>query len=86
MQFKDAAYIILKKAGQPLHYKEIAARAWQARLLKNRRRALEFAMGDLLYFGNINPESRFYRHRKTPIATPNRFLVFRCIYKRFLKV
>ena len=86
MQINGTANEILKKSCQPLHYEEIAARAWQARLLKNRRRALEFAMGDLLYFGNINPESRFYRHRKTPIATPNRFLVFRCIYKRFLKV
>lgn len=79
MQFKDAAYAILKKSGQPLHYKEIAARAWNGRLLKNRRRALEIAMSDLLYVSNINPDSRFYHHRKTPIDMPNGFLIFRCI-------
>jgi hypothetical protein len=44
MQFKDAAYAILKKSGQPLHYKEIADKAMEVRLLNNRRRILEIAM------------------------------------------
>jgi len=34
MQFKDAAYEILKKAGQPLHPKEIVTRAMEAGLLE----------------------------------------------------
>ena len=59
MQFKDAAYEILKKAGQPLHYKEIAARAKEAGLLETLGRTPEATMGSLLYTDTINPDSRF---------------------------
>ena len=34
MQFKDAAYEILKQAGEPLHYNEITDRALSAGTLK----------------------------------------------------
>jgi restriction system protein len=61
MQFKDAAYVILKKAGQPLHYKEIAARAMEAGLLETLGRTPEATMGSLLYTDTINPDSRFRR-------------------------
>jgi len=33
MQFKDAAYEILKAAGEPLHYSEITDRALKAGIL-----------------------------------------------------
>lgn len=61
MQFKDAAYEILKKSGQPLHYKEIAARAMEAGLLETLGRTPEATMGALLYTDTINPDSRFRR-------------------------
>ncbi|PKN84686.1 MAG: hypothetical protein CVU46_13375 [Chloroflexi bacterium HGW-Chloroflexi-8] len=61
MQFKDAAYEILKKAGQPLHYKEIAARAMEAGLLTTLGRTPEATMGAMLYTDTINPDSRFRR-------------------------
>lgn len=61
MQFKDAAYEILKEAGQPLHYKEIATRAMEARLLETLGRTPEATMGSLLYTDTINPDSRFRR-------------------------
>lgn len=49
MQFKDAAYEILKKAGQPLHYKEIATRAMEAGLLETVGRTPEATMGAMQY-------------------------------------
>ena len=61
MQFKDAAYEILKKSGQPLHYKEIAARAMEAGLLETLGRTPEATMGAMLYTDTINPDSRFRR-------------------------
>ena len=61
MQFKDAAYEILKKAGQPLHYKEIASRAIEAGLLETLGRTPEATMGAMLYTDTINPDSRFRR-------------------------
>lgn len=61
MQFKDAAYEILKKAGQPLHYKEIASRAIKAGLLETLGRTPEATMGAMLYTDTINPDSRFRR-------------------------
>ena len=64
MQFKDAAYEILKEAGQPLHYKEIATRAMEAGLLETLGRTPEATMGSLLYTDTINPDSRFRRGDK----------------------
>ncbi|MEA4909171.1 MAG: restriction endonuclease [Anaerolineaceae bacterium] len=61
MQFKDAAYEVLKKAGQPLHYREIAARAMEAGLLETLGRTPEATMGAMLYTDTINPDSRFRR-------------------------
>jgi restriction system protein len=61
MQFKDAAYVILKKAGQPVHYKEIAARAMETGLLETLGRTPEATMGSLLYTDTIYPDSRFRR-------------------------
>jgi len=61
MQFKDAAYEILKKAGQPLHYKEIASRAQTAGLLETTGQTPEATMGALLYTDTLDPDSRFRR-------------------------
>ena len=61
MQFKDAAYEILKKAGQPLHPKEIVTRAMEAGLLETLGRTPEATMAAMLYTDTINPDSRFRR-------------------------
>lgn len=49
MQFKDAAYEILKKAGQLMHYKEIASQAIEAGLLETLGHTPERAWGHALY-------------------------------------
>jgi restriction system protein len=61
MQFKDAAYEILKKAGQPLHYKEISARAKAAGFLETAGQTPEATMGAQLYTDTLDPDSRFRR-------------------------
>ncbi len=61
MQFKDAAYKVLKTADQPLHYKEIATRAMQQGLLTTSGRTPEATMGALLYTDTLRDDSRFER-------------------------
>lgn len=61
MQFKDAAYEILKKAGKPLHYREIAAQALSERLLDTIGQTPEATMGSRLYTDTLSPDSRFRR-------------------------
>ena len=61
MQFKDAAYEILKKANQSLHYNEITKRALEAGILDTAGKTPEASMGALLYTDTLNPESRFRR-------------------------
>ena len=61
MQFKDAAYKILKEAGQPLHYRDIAERALIAGLLETSGQTPEATMGAMLYTDTLNPDSRFRR-------------------------
>jgi restriction system protein len=61
MQFKDAAYEILQKAGQALHYKEIVARAMAAGMLETNGQTPEATMGALLYTDTLDPDSRFRR-------------------------
>ncbi len=61
MQFKDAAYEILKKAGQPLHYREIASRAQATGMLETTGLTPEATMGAQLYTDTLNPDSRFRR-------------------------
>lgn len=61
MQFKEAAYEILKKSNQPLHYREIANRAIEAGLLETSGLTPEATMGAMLYTDTINPDSRFRR-------------------------
>jgi restriction system protein len=59
--FLDAAYEILKQAGQPLHYAEIANRALAAGLLDTRGQTPEATMGSRLYVDTKRSGSRFRR-------------------------
>ncbi len=55
MQFKDAAFHILKQSGLPLHYNEITDRALTA------GQTHHATMGALLYTDTLNENSRFKR-------------------------
>lgn len=61
MQFKDAAYEILKQAGKPLHYNQITERAQAANLLETVGQTPQATMGALLYTDTLKPDSRFRR-------------------------
>ena len=58
MQFKEAAYVILKESSEPLHYREIASRALRKNLLETAGRTPEASMGALLYTDTIKPASQ----------------------------
>jgi len=64
MQFKDAAYEILKAAGEPLHYREITDRALKAGILTTSGQTPHATMGALLYTDTLKPNSRFRRGDK----------------------
>ena len=61
MQFKDAAYEILKHAGGPLHYNEITERAMTAGILAYSGQTPHATMAALLYTDTLKPDSRFRR-------------------------
>ena len=61
MQFKDAAYEILKKDSKPLHYNEITNKAITAGLLETTGQTPHATMGALLYTDTLNAKSRFRR-------------------------
>ena len=61
MQFKDAAYEILKQAGKPLHYNEITELALAANMLETVGQTPHATMGALLYTDTLKPELRFRR-------------------------
>lgn len=61
MQFKDAAYEILKQVGKPLHYNEITERALTANLLETAGQTPHATMGALLYTDTLKLDSRFRR-------------------------
>ncbi len=64
MQFKDAAYEILKTAGEPLHYSEITDRALKAGILTTSGQTPHATMGAQLYTDTLKPNSRFRRGDK----------------------
>ena len=57
MNFLEAAYEILKLAGQPLHYAEITQRALQKGILDTKGQTPEATMGSRLYVDTKRPES-----------------------------
>jgi HJR/Mrr/RecB family endonuclease len=61
MQFKDAAYEILKEAGKPLHYSEITDLAQQKGILDTTGQTPHATMGALLYTDTLKENSRFRR-------------------------
>lgn len=64
MQFKDAAYEILKQAGEPLHYNEITDRALAAGILSTSGQTPHASMGSRLYTDTLHPDSQFRRVEK----------------------
>lgn len=61
MQFKDAAFEILKAAGKPLHYNEITDLALQKGILETAGLTPHATMGALLYTDTLKENSRFRR-------------------------
>lgn len=61
MQFKDAAYEILKEAGKPLHYNEITNLAQAKGILDTVGLTPHATMGALLYTDTLKENSRFRR-------------------------
>lgn len=61
MQFKDAAYEILKSANKPMHYNAITDQAIKAGLLETTGQTPHATMGALLYTDTLNANSRFRR-------------------------
>lgn len=64
MQFKDAAYEVLTKAGRPLHYKEICKKALEEGILDTAGDTPESSMGAMLYTDTLRSNSRFRRGDK----------------------
>jgi restriction system protein len=61
MQFKDAAYEVLKEAGKPLHYNEITDLALGQNILETAGQTPHATMGALLYTDTLKENSRFRR-------------------------
>lgn len=64
MNFLDAAYQILKEAGEPLHYNEIASRALAQGLVNPKGQTPNATMGSRLYVDTKKEGSRFKRASK----------------------
>jgi restriction system protein len=64
MQFKDAAYEILKEAVEPLHYNTITDIALKKGILTTTGLTPHSSMGALLYTDTLKPNSRFRRGDK----------------------
>lgn len=64
MQFKDAAYEILREVGKPLHYNEITDKALKRGWLETTGKTPHSTMGALLYMDTLSEGSRFQREGK----------------------
>ena len=64
MNFLDAAYQIVKEAGQPLHYTEIAQRALSQKLISPKGQTPAATMGSRLYVDTKKENTRFKRVSK----------------------
>ena len=72
MTYLDAAYQVLKQAGQPLHYEEITRRALDQTLIQVRGLTPEATMGSRLYTDTQEDGSRFARAGKGLFALAKR--------------
>lgn len=61
MKFLDAAYEILSRAKQPLHYTDITSQALANGILDTKGQTPEATMGSRLYVDTKRPNSRFRR-------------------------
>ena len=61
MQFKDAAYEVLKETGKALHYNEITDLAKRKGILHTDGQTPHATMGALLYTDTLKENSRFRR-------------------------
>ncbi len=61
MNFLEAAFEILSKAGQPLHFTEITRRALARKILDTRGQTPDATMGSRLYGDTKEPDSQFKR-------------------------
>ena len=64
MQFKDAAYQVLKQASEPLHYNEITERALAVGILTTTGQTPHATMGSRLYTDTLSEDSLFRRAGK----------------------
>lgn len=72
MTYLDAAYQVLKQAGQPLHYEEITRRALDQSLIQVRGLTPEATMASRLYIDTQEDGSRFARAGKGLFALAKR--------------
>jgi HJR/Mrr/RecB family endonuclease len=68
MQFKDAAYEILKSSGKSLHYNEITNVALKRKILTTSGKTPHATMGALLYTDTLDDDSPFQREGKGKFA------------------
>lgn len=61
MTYLDAAYAILKAAGQPLHYEKITEDALKRKLITPQGQTPTATMGSRLYTDTLQEGSRFVR-------------------------
>ncbi|NUM44673.1 MAG: DUF2034 domain-containing protein [Anaerolineales bacterium] len=61
LQFKDAAYEILKQTGEPLHYNDLTDRALAAGILTTAGQTPHATMGSRLYSDTLREDSLFQR-------------------------
>lgn len=64
MTYLDAAYTVLKAAGQPLRYEEITQRALAQKLISPQGLTPEATMASRLYIDTLQEDSRFVRAGK----------------------
>ena len=64
MQFKDAAYEILKIAGEALHYNQITEMVLERGFIVTMGKTPSRTMGAALYTDTLKPDSRFKRGEK----------------------
>jgi hypothetical protein len=70
MQFKAAAFDILKNAVEPLHYNEITDRALDQQILTTAGQTPHATMGSWLYTDTLREDSRFRQEQRSKSNPP----------------